>query len=73
MIAAEEGAGARMIFSKATRARKDAEASIICRERTTRASEVPTGTGTSSSKMILRGEMVGAGAVRMTVKARRAG
>ena len=65
MIIEEEGAG--MIFSKTTRAGRDAGGSIICRERTTGAAGVSTGAGTSH-RMILRGETVGVGAGRMTGK-----
>jgi hypothetical protein len=65
MIMEEEGAG--MIFSKTTRAARDAEGSIICRERATGAAGISTGAGTSN-RMILRGEKMGVGAGGMTVK-----
>lgn len=56
-----------MIFWKTTRAGRDAEGSIICKERATGAAGISTGAGTSN-RMILLGETMGVGAGGMTVK-----
>jgi hypothetical protein len=67
MTGAEERAGAGMIFWKAGIG-GEAEAGIICRERTTGAAGARAGTATACSRMIRQGGTAAADAAGTTDK-----